>query len=46
MAKNTVKKETSKYTEDWLPIVNIQGGMIQVEGKGLEGKQIVTGSEH
>lgn len=43
MAKNTVKKETSKYTEDWLPIVNIQGGMIQVEGKGLEGKQIVTG---
>ena len=41
MAKKTEKN--SKYTEDWLPIKSIQNGMIEVEGKALEGKQIVTG---
>lgn len=41
MAKKTEK--SSKYTEDWLPIKSIQNGMIEVEGKALEGKQIVTG---
>ena len=44
MAKKQVtKSETSKYTEDWLPIKNIQGGYITVPGKVLEGDQIVTG---
>ena len=41
MAKKTEKN--SKYTEYWLPIKSIQNGMIEVEGKALEGKQIVTG---
>lgn len=45
MAKNQVKttKNDSKYSEDWLPITNIQGGLIEVQGRALEGKQIVTG---
>lgn len=43
MVKKIAKKETSKYSEDWLPITNIQGGMIHIEGKALEGKQVVTG---
>lgn len=45
MAKNQIKREKndSKYAEDWLPITNIQGGMIEVQGRALEGKQIVTG---
>lgn len=45
MAKNQVKttKNDSKYAEDWLPITNIQGGLIEVQGRALEGKQIVTG---
>lgn len=45
MAKKQVNpaKSDSKYSEDWLPIINIQGGMIEVQGKVLEGKQIVTG---
>lgn len=45
MAKNQVKttKSDSKYSEDWLPITNIQGGLIEVQGRALEGKQIVTG---
>lgn len=42
MAKKTNQSD-SKYTEDWLPITSIQNGMIQVDGKGLEGKQLVTG---
>lgn len=40
-AKN--KSETSKYTEDWLPIKQIQGGYITVPGRALEGDQLVTG---
>lgn len=36
-------KNDNKYAEDWLPITNIQGGMIEVQGGTLEGKQIVTG---
>lgn len=45
MAKNQAKttKNDSKYSEDWLPITNIQGGLIEVQGRTLEGKQIVTG---
>lgn len=43
MAKKQEKKADNKYAEDWLPITNIQGGMIEVQGGPLEGKQIVTG---
>lgn len=42
MAKKT-ETNKSKYTEDWLPIKNISNGMIEVDGKALEGKQLVTG---
>ena len=42
MTKKQTKSD-NKYSEDWLPITNIQGGMIEVQGKALEGKQIVTG---
>lgn len=42
MAKTTTKNK-SKYTEDWLPISGIRNGFIEVDGKLLEGKQIVTG---
>lgn len=41
-----MKKQTennSKYTEDWLPIVDIKNGLIEVEGSLLTGKQYVTG---
>lgn len=41
--KQTTKSETSKYSEDWLPIKNIQGGYITVSGRVLEGDQIVSG---
>lgn len=41
--KQETKKTDNKYAEDWLPITNIQGGMIEVQGGPLEGKQIVTG---
>lgn len=41
MAKKNEK--SSKYTEDWLPIKNIQNGMIEIETHGLEAKQVVTG---
>lgn len=41
--KQQTKNETSKYTEDWLPIKSIQGSYIKVPGKALEGEQIVTG---
>ncbi len=45
MAKKAKKSnsDTSKYTEDWLPIKSIQQGCIVVPGKALEGNQIVTG---
>lgn len=46
MAKKQTKSknsDSSKYTEDWLPIKRIQGGYITVPGKALEGDQIVTG---
>lgn len=46
MAKKKTKNknsDSSKYTEDWLPIKKIQGGFITVPGKPLEGDQIVTG---
>lgn len=45
MAKKKPNKnnDSSKYTEDWLPIKKIQGGYITVPGKALEGDQIVTG---
>lgn len=46
MAKKTAKSNepASKYTEDWLPIKKIQGGMIYVPGSNpLEGERIVTG---
>ena len=42
MAKK-IKIETSKYTEDWLPVKDIRGGMIEVEGKLTEGNQLVAG---
>ncbi len=42
MAKK-IKIETSKYTEDWLPVKDIRGGMIEVEGKITEGNQLVAG---
>ena len=41
--ENNQEAPSSKYTEDWLPINKIQNGYIYVDGKGLEGKQIVTG---
>lgn len=43
MSKKTQSSDTSKYTEDWLPIKSIQNGMIKVNGKALEGDQLVTG---
>ncbi len=43
MMKRAKKTDSSKYTEDWLPLTNIRGGFIEVEGKMLEGKQLVTG---
>lgn len=42
MAKK-IKLETSKFTEDWLPVKEIRGGMIEVEGKLTEGNQLVAG---
>ena len=42
MAKK-IKIETSKYTEDWLPVKDIRGGRIEVEGKLTEGNQLVAG---
>ena len=42
MAKK-IKLETSKFTEDWLPVKDIRGGMIEVEGKITEGNQLVAG---
>ncbi len=41
--KQQAKSDSSKYTEDWLPIKSIQGGYITVPGGLLEGDQIVTG---
>ena len=44
MAKKQRKNEnTSKHTEDWLPIKSIQGGLITVPGGLIEGDQIDTG---
>ncbi len=43
MTKKKKQSETSKFTEDWLPINDIQNGFITVPGGPLEGKQIVTG---
>lgn len=42
MAKK-IKLESSKFTEDWLPVKDIRGGMIEVEGKITEGNQLVAG---
>ena len=42
MAKK-IKIESSKYTEDWLPVKDIKNGMIEVEGKLIEGTQLVAG---
>lgn len=43
MTKNS-KKETSRYVEDWLPVKEINNGLIKVQGGNiLEGDQIVTG---
>ena len=38
-----MKSDSSKYSEDWLPIKSIQGGYITVPGRALEGDQIVSG---
>ncbi len=38
-----MQSSTSQYTEDWIPVNNIQSGMIEVQGRPLEGKMIVTG---
>lgn len=38
-----IKLESSKFTEDWLPVKDIRGGMIEVEGKITEGNQLVAG---
>ncbi len=45
MAKKQENKQnsTSQYTEDWMPVTNIQSGMMEVQGRPLEGKMIVTG---
>lgn len=45
MAKNNKENnEKLKYAEEWLPVKDIQGGLIRVEGKALEGgDQYVTG---
>lgn len=38
------QSNSSKYTEDWLPIIGVRGGLIEVKGANmLEGNQIVTG---
>ena len=41
--ENNQEVSSSKYTEDWLPIKKIQNGYIYVDGKALEGKQVITG---
>jgi hypothetical protein len=42
MAKT--KNNSAKYTEDWLPIIDIKNGYIRVKGDGLlGGEQYVTG---
>lgn len=38
-----IKLESSKFTEDWIPVKDIRGGMIEVEGKITEGNQLVAG---
>ena len=44
MTKNKNQKETSKFVEDWLPIKELNNGLITVSGGNiLEGDQIVTG---
>ena len=43
MAK-TMEKSSAKSTEDWLDIVAIKGGLIEVKGSNMmEGNQYVTG---
>lgn len=42
--KKQVTKNDSKYAEDWLPVIDIKNGMIEVEGSMLSGgRQYVTG---
>ena len=44
MAKTTEKSETQKFAENWVPIKDISGGLIKVNGTLLEGgDQYVTG---
>lgn len=44
MTKNKNQKEISKFVEDWLPIKELNNGLITVSGGNiLEGDQIVTG---
>lgn len=45
MTKEAEKKtDSQKYAENWVPIKDISGGLIKVEGKALEGgDQYVTG---
>ena len=44
MAKTMEKSETQKFAENWVPIKDISGGLIKVNGTLLEGgDQYVTG---
>lgn len=45
MTKEAEKKtDSQKYAENWVPIKDISGGLIKVEGKALEGgDQYITG---
>lgn len=44
MAKKVEKSDNQKYAEDWIPIKDIQNGLILVEGKVTEGgDQYITG---
>ena len=41
---NQEKNNSNKFAEDWLPIIDIKGGMVEVKGNLLEGgNQYVTG---
>lgn len=42
--ENNEQTQSQKFAENWVPIKDISGGMIRVEGKALEGgDQYVTG---
>ena len=43
MAKsNDEARKAEQFAEDWLPIIDIKNGMIEVDGGILQGKQYLT----